>query len=165
MKEKYLYDIIKNPKTGLPELRQTLELEVVIGSDHCYDEDDCMTLMQLNFALDILDNEHLYIVGFDHYDRLCGVYCVSSGDFKSVQHYNRNIALFLLLVGARKFRMFHNHPDNALSGSSGDYQVMGFMISLGNVIGIEFIDSYVLCPDGWIKLAGGERVNEYMIER
>lgn len=156
----YLYSINKDKETKLPYLARRYELIDVADYDE-YDEDDMINLLRLNFDLDILDIEENYVIGLDNYNRIQGVYCIAKGDYKSVDMFTRNLSIFLLLSGTRKFNVFHNHPDNAIEGSANDFTNFGSMMHLANVIGLEFQDSYILCPDGWCKLSMPNTINEY----
>lgn len=99
--------------------------------------------------LDKYDNEHMYLIALDMYDRALGVFLLGIGDYKGTEIYKRNVAECLILTGARRFIMFHNHPDGALNLSEDDLDLQNEMSDLGNMFDIKFIANCVITEDGF----------------
>lgn len=96
------------------------------------------------------DNEHLYLIAMDMYDRALGVFLLGIGDYQGCEVSKRNIAECLVLSGARHFLLVHNHPDGALALSDGDLQFTNDVQELAELFGIVFIGSFVITDNGII---------------
>lgn len=99
--------------------------------------------------LDKYDNEHMYLIALDLQDNALGVFLLAIGDYKGVEVFKRNIAECLILSGARRFIMFHNHPSGKLSLSKDDLELQNEMFDLGNLFDIAFIANCVITEDGY----------------
>ncbi len=147
------YEIINNPE-------RTVELLAVERFDIHYEDevdvDEILNDMKECFSLDMLDNEHIYVVSANYYGVPTGIILVSVGDHKQSMVYTRTIGIFLLLIGAKKFLMLHNHPDNEISSSNNDLISAADVQNLANIIGIDFLGSYVVGRDGWCKVGEDE---------
>lgn len=151
---KYLYKLIK--KDGRVYLKEDRELELVIDENEYYDEEDCIDLLNMNFYMDELESEESYCIAFDYYYRLLGVLKIAEGNYKQTETYRNKIGMFLLLIGARRFRVYHNHPDDELMWSDGDMTNWLELIKLSKIIQIEEEGSYIIAPSGWRKVGEQE---------
>lgn len=114
--------------------------------------DDILYIIKECFFLDILNNEHVYVVSTNYCGKIIGTLLVSIGDYKECNVYNRSIAIFLLLSGAKKFALIHNHPDNQVYSSADDVASSMVIDNLGKLLGIDFMGSYIVGKDGWCKV-------------
>jgi DNA repair protein RadC len=142
-----LYDIGRNEKYKCPKLliKKTFRKEIDIKE----------TIEFINFVnedikLNKYDNEHVYLITTDYYDNIIGVFLISVGDFKGCEVYPRNIATAVLLSGARKFLIMHNHPDGALLFSESDISIVSIMKGISILLETEFINSYIFTAEGYI---------------
>ena len=142
-----IYDIARNENL-LPKLVKVGEYKVErkITSEN----DTLIDFIHNTMKVNQYDNEHLYLISMDMYDRALGVFLLSIGTYKECETSKRNIAECLVLSGARHFIMIHNHPDGALSLSEGDEQFARSMKELAELLEIEFIGSFVITNDGII---------------
>lgn len=123
---------------------------------------DILYIVKECFSLDILNNEHVYIVSTDYRGKIIGVFLVSIGDYKGCNVYNRSIGIFLLLIGTKKFLMVHNHPDNQVYASVDDITNSIELDGLGKLLGLQFVGSYIIGRDGWCKVNNGnEEIEEW----
>lgn len=96
------------------------------------------------------DNEHMYLFANDIYDYSLGIFLLGIGDFKGINVSKRTIAEALLLSGARRFILVHNHPDNALALSGTDIGFAFEVQKIAELLEIEFLGSGVITKDGFI---------------
>lgn len=122
---------------------------------------DQVVFLKNELHLHKLVNEKAYIIGLDAQNCMCGIYEIGIGDYKHVDMYRRETALFLLLSGATTFNMFHNHPSRILKGSEGDMACYYTMQSLGNLLDIQCTGSYILTPKGYCDAENKQPIHLY----
>lgn len=142
-----IYDVVTDSELH-PSLTELLTLNV---DSNLMNKKQGLDDLFNALKLDCLDNERVFLVSLDMYSRLMGVYLIGLGDYKGSKFYNRHIATVLLLSGARKFFVIHNHPDGALSLSEDDNTMVVVMMTLAKILEIEFMSSYVVTRDGYIS--------------
>ena len=108
--------------------------------------------------LDIRDVETSYVMALDYIYRPLGILQLSIGDYKSCMIYSRPIATFLLLIGAKRFFVVHNHPDGRLEASTNDITNKDMIGSMSNLLEFEFNGSYIVTKDGFINIETDEQV-------
>ena len=146
------FEIIQNEDMTV-KLHCVEKFDVVVTGD--LEVKDILAMLRECFSLDALDNEHVYIVSMNYCGEVIGVLLVSIGDYKGCNIYNRSIGIFLLLSGAKKFLMIHNHPDGQIYASTDDIVNAIAIENLGNFLGLNFLGSYIIGRDGWCKVADG----------
>ena len=151
------FEIIQNDDSNV-ELTCVEEFKIELSNG--MEENDILCTMRECFYLDILENEHVYVVSLNYYNKVIGVMLVSVGDYKGSNIYRRTIGMFLLLNGAKKFMLIHNHPDNEIYSSEDDKSCIGIMVLLSETIGVEFMGSYIAGKDGWCKV-GEDEITEW----
>lgn len=96
------------------------------------------------------DNEHMYLFANDLYDRSLGVFLVGIGKYDGIDVSKRTIAECILLSGARRFILVHNHPDNALALSGTDIGFAFDVQKIADILEVEFLGNGVITKDGFI---------------
>lgn len=143
----YLYDIGRD-KERHPTLIKLKSYNV--KRETTSENDSLISFIRNYLKADQYDNEHMYLIALDLYDRALGVFLLGIGDYKHTDTYKRNVAECLILSGARKFLVVHNHPDGALSLSEGDFVLEDELIELGELFDIEFIGNFVITSEGFM---------------
>ena len=72
---------------------------------------ELVDMLNLHYDLGYMVEEYYYIVAFNKHDELVGVFEVSHGTDDSCNATPKEIVTRLLLVDARKWIGFHNHPN------------------------------------------------------
>lgn len=119
--------------------------------------EDMVEFLNMSELCSSLYNEHSYIVGYNIKNDVLGIFQVSIGDSQSCHLYKKEALMFLLLIGANKVSVFHNHPSNILQASENDvFSMCSFELYLKD-LNIEFIDSIIICKSGWLCVKSKER--------
>ena len=96
------------------------------------------------------DNEHMYLLALDRRDKALGVLVLGIGTYKSCEYSKRTVAEFLILSGAKRFMMIHNHPDKTLKLSRKDHSVAKQLDFLADLFEIESLGNFVITNDGFV---------------
>lgn len=136
------YDIANNAN-GIPYL-------IEVNSYDLKNDTSVIELFTKHIKLNTLSDERVYMVSLDLYNRILGIIMIGLGDYKGSQIYKRNMALMLLLSGARKFVVVHNHPDGALFLSQDDNTNTILFVGLAKILEVKFEASYVVTRNGYI---------------
>ena len=94
--------------------------------------------------------------------KLQGVFEVSHGsvDFSAAEP--QQIFTRLLLAGANKFILLHNHPGGNKNPSAADMNVTSRVVVFGELCGITCLDHIILTSDGdYFSFAEESLIDEY----
>lgn len=61
----------------------------------------------------------------------------------------RELGIFLLLTGAERFVIAHNHPTGNCQPSNGDFEITNKMNEFANLIDIQLLQHYIIGGDDW----------------
>jgi DNA repair protein RadC len=100
------------------------------------------------FKLGISHEEYVYAVAFDVNFRLIGILEVSHGSISRSCIDANTLFTFLLLSGARKFVLAHNHPSGNLEHSENDMITTNHIEELSQNLKIDMID-HIVVGDGY----------------
>ena len=148
------YDII-NGKDNLPKLQLIKEIsseeaeELLCFSNEEYER---MEIMKTFFYADKYESEHMWCMAFGADKYLKGIYLSAIGDVRSVEIKERNMLIFLLLIGAIDCVFVHNHPDGIIHPSNKDLEIHYELVNLLKNIGFSNIDSYVIGEKGYCNV-------------
>ncbi len=101
------------------------------------------------YDLDKCSEEYMYIVAFNHAGDWLGVMNVAHGLQTEVPVDIKTIFTFLLLTGANKFILLHNHPSGMLRISDKDYTLTEDIQSLAREFGFDFLEHIILSRKGF----------------
>lgn len=135
-----LYDIFQD-KEEKPLLKVITSYKV---DDIVYDEQCGIRIMNKNLEIHKMANEHIYIMAIDSKWNIRGLYNVSVGNWNSCNMCKSTLISFLVLIGAKAFSMYHNHPNGLLDASEDDINTYFDMISIGSLLDINFSGSYIV---------------------
>ncbi len=88
--------------------------------------------------------EQLWVLSLDTKLRPIGLHHVSTGTLDASLVHPRSIFQPLLLANASAFILIHNHPSGDPDPSRQDYEVSTRISNVAELIGIQFIDHFVL---------------------
>jgi DNA repair protein RadC len=111
---------------------------------------DIVEIMKTYYKMHLLNEEYVYVLAFDSYLNLKGIFQLSHGTSKSSYLTNKELYTFLLLAGADKFVIVHNHPNGNLDISEGDYDVTNNIILFSNYMDIELSKHIIISKKGYI---------------
>lgn len=151
------YDIIKKE---IPCLEKINEFNY---DNNILDLDDVYMFFSSKLNLGYKQFEKCYIVAIDIDDKILGYNMISSGTANECICYNKNALMFLLLIGACKFIMVHNHPNQQSTPSEADIATANYLKEIGEFFGIEFVDSIIVTGKGWCGVLTNKGVDDYEI--
>lgn len=122
---------------------------------------EIMNVLNDNLKVGYMETEHIYIIACDYKGGMIGIYLNNIGKYDLTKIDLRTISLFLLLSGAAKFIMVHNHPNNCSDYSQEDLDTTETVKIMGQYIGIELIGSYVLTKDKYTNILTNETKELY----
>jgi len=114
-----------------------------------YDEEKTIALLNRYWGLKDSIAEHNFAVAYSDMETILGIYCISVGDYKSCDIHHRELAIFLALIGAVSFRVFHNHPNNELVVTDADKGAAATFKIFADILGMEFKGSFIVAKIGW----------------
>lgn len=151
-----IYNILNNHKNQ-PKLNIVREID---ANEKNISIEESVEILNHYFDMEYLNVEHAYIIGFDNQMNIVGIFLISIGTSNKCFFYTKSIAVFLLLSGAERFILYHNHPNGDLNISENDQISMFNIKSLANILEIEFIDSVIISKNGWRCIDRGQ-IYEY----
>lgn len=92
--------------------------------------------------------EQIYIISHNINGSIKAFMCVGSGDYDHCDIFFRNIGMFLLLSGAEKATIIHNHPENVIDQSSDDVDFTDKFMEICNMFNIKFNGSFIVSHSG-----------------
>jgi DNA repair protein RadC len=149
-----VYNILNNDKNQ-PKLNIQREIDI---DEKNISIEESVEILNHFFDMRYLGVEHAYLIGYDNEMNIIGIFLVSIGTSNKCFFYKKNIATFLLLSGADRFILFHNHPNGTLDVSTDDSLSTYCIKSLAEALEVEFIDSVIISKKGWKCI---ERGNTY----
>lgn len=147
-----VYNILNDYKNQ-PQLNVIREIDID-GNEISIEES--VEILNQYFDMKRLNVEHAYVIGFDNQMNIIGVFLISIGTSNKCFFYGKSISTFLLLSGAERFILYHNHPNGDLNISENDQVSMFNIKSLANILEIEFIDSVIISKNGWKCIERGQ---------
>ena len=117
-----------------------------------------------NYFMNQLDEEYIYIVSLNCQMTPLGVFQLSHGNWFQTDIKMRELGIFLLLTGAERFIVAHNHPNGSCQPSEGDFKVTNKMNDFSDLIDIQLLQHYVIGRDDWDGIIYDEDVDYEEIE-
>lgn len=144
------YVVIKR-NYGIPELKLKQCYNVTSYNGE-HDIEKLSYMIDEIYELSYLNEEYLYVVSMDTNFHIKGIYEAGHGYFKGVQVYSKELFTFLLLTGAERFVVFHNHPNGMLEASDGDKKWTMSMNMCANILNIEMLDHLIMTEEGFTSI-------------
>lgn len=136
----------RNAKTNHPYLKEIKKIDW--EKDFlCYD--NIVAFLNEKLEMNVLTQEFAYVIAFNYHNVPVGFYELSHGMADECNMNTRDLGIFLLLSGANRFVVAHNHPNGISESSAADVVVTGNLQKLANVLGIEFLQHFVIGNEGY----------------
>lgn len=163
MSNEYDYDVyelyeyvILTDKNQIPYLHPVKTIKCLNDS---FEISEIIDLFVEEYKLNEMDNERQYAVAMNFGTVPKGICLISMGDYKSTDICMRTIGEFLLLTGAAKFLILHNHPDSTEEPSGADVTVSALFQQIADLLGIEFLGSFIINRYSWYDIKNMESHN------
>ena len=102
-----------------------------------------------SYFMNQLDEEYVYIISLNCQMKPLGVFQLSHGNWFQTDIKMRELGIFLLLTGAERFIIIHNHPNGSCQPSEGDFKITNKMNEFSDLIDIQLLQHYVIGKDDW----------------
>ena len=138
------YIVIRNENNNCPTLK---EKNIIKWDKDFLTYDNIIDFLNKNFYMNILEEEYVYVISFNCQMKPQGIFQLSQGMADTSLIGTRELAIFLLLTGANKFILAHNHPNGDSIISNGDIKITNMVMKMSKIIGIEFVQHFVISND------------------
>lgn len=129
-----------------PVLKEKNELQY---DNHMACHDNIVDFLNVHFHMNRLNEEYAYVISFNTLMKPLGIFQLSHGNYRATDIKMRELGIFLLLTGAERFVIAHNHPNGSTKISGGDFEITNKMIQFSNLLDIEMIQHYIIGCDGY----------------
>ena len=156
----YIYKMIKG-NNNEPKLvkDKPLQIEMVLEDKaELFDDYSSTVLLIDNFQMDQLYNEEMYCLAYNDSKELLGCFRISEGSQNECSSDYKKIFTFLLLIGAERFKLYHNHPSNTLNPSIPDVESDMMIMNISDALGIEYSGSYIITSEGFMNIGRSETI-------
>ena len=146
----YTCELYMKKGTKIPYL-EVKENEVMEQRPYFYNPDDFYKALKEMGVPDLFE-EKLYVFPLNIKNRLTGGLCeVSHGgrDYSTADV--KCIFTRLLLCGASRFAVAHNHPSGDFTPSEADKEVCNRLEEAGKLLGIDMLDFLIVCDDCYMS--------------
>lgn len=138
--------LVVRDKEQHPKLK---EKNIVEWKSDFLDYNNIVNFLNTNFYMNILNEEYVYVLSFNLKMELLGVFQLSHGNFEESKICMRELGIFLLLTGAEKFVVAHNHPNGTCEISAADFEVTNKMRELSDLLGINIMQHFIIGADSY----------------
>jgi DNA repair protein RadC len=136
----------RNSKTNHPFLKEIKKFD---WEKDFLSYDNIVEFLNKKLDMNVLTQEFAYVIAFNYHNIPVGLYELSHGMADECNMNTRDLGIFLLLSGANRFIVAHNHPNGIAEPSVADVIVTGNLHKLANVLDIELIQHFVIGNDGY----------------
>lgn len=133
--------IVVNNDEKHPKLK---EKSIIKWNDDFLDYNKIVKFLNDNFSMNILSEEYVYVLSFNCKMEILGVYQLSHGNSIESKIGMRELGIFLLLTGAEKFFVAHNHPNGSSEISGFDFLVTNRMNELARLIDVDLVQHFII---------------------
>lgn len=140
-----LYGMIR--KNRLLSLYEISSFEISNHAISTYDQIADVFIRHLK--MNILATENVYALCLMNDGTPIGICEVSKGSSKDAVVPINSLAKMLLLIGADRFVLLHNHTNNSSCPSDADICITRKIMELSNFLDIDFEDHIIISRCGW----------------
>lgn len=101
------------------------------------------------YYMNQLNEEYMYVISLNCQMEPLGVFQISHGNWFCTDLKMRELGIFLLLTGAERFIIAHNHPTGNCQPSNGDFEITNKTNEFANLIDIQLLQHYIIGGDDW----------------
>lgn len=101
------------------------------------------------YYMNQLNEEYMYVISLNCQMIPLGIFQISHGNWFSTDLKMRELGIFLLLTGAERFIIAHNHPTGNCIPSESDFKITNKMNEFSDLIDIQLIQHFVIGKDDW----------------
>lgn len=153
--------IVVNNNEKHPELK---EKNVIEWDDDFLEYDKIAKFLNDNFNMNILSEEYVYVLSFNCRMEILGVFQLSHGNSMESKIGMRELGIFLLLTGAEKFIVAHNHPNGSSDISGFDFLVTNRMYELARLIDVDLVQHFIIGRESYDTAVGTFEDDEEDVE-
>ncbi len=136
--------------------------EIEVSLKEIQETKDVVNIMKDAIGIHKYYTEHLYILLMNDQNIITGISEMAIGGKGEVSVPIKEMIITLLLSGATRFYMIHNHPDAPAILSTDDNDLVNTVRFAIKIIDIELIDSIVISSDG--EWSSYEVENDFELE-
>lgn len=144
------YDLVF--RDGLPYLLKVSSTEF-LTMQVCGTASDAVNVVNAIFHLPEKCEEYVIVIALNTHNDVLGVSELSHGTATAAITSPREIMQRLLLIGATKFIIVHNHPSGSLEISKEDYEMCTRMLKASDIMRISFLDSIIIGGKDYVSFA------------
>lgn len=108
-------------------------------------------LMRKILEMDMLGEEHCYMLALNNKNRILGVFLISKGTINQSIISAREVFMRALLVGASHIILCHNHPSKDCTPSNNDFMTTKRFKEAGELMGIPLLDHLIIGGDSYFS--------------
>lgn len=143
------YDLRVNDN-GIPYLSKGKRL--FSSHKNCACPDDFYSIMKDAFEADKLAEEYVWALALDSKNAVKAIFEVSHGDMKQTIASTNSVMVRMLLAGAVKMCLIHNHPSGNTEPSNEDIKVTKLMIEAAKICDVQMLDHIIIGRSGFTSL-------------
>ena len=151
------YITFRNKENNLPMLK---EKEKIQWNSDFSSYDKMVDFFNQVFETEYLEEEYVYVMSFNCQMIPQGVFELSHGSADTSIIKMRELAIFLLLSGANKFIVVHNHPNGSKDVSVNDINITRKIQEMANFIVVDFLQHFTIGNDGYVTFIDNEENDE-----
>ena len=151
------YITFRNKENNLPMLK---EKEKIQWNSDFSSYDKMVDFFNQVFETEYLEEEYVYVMSFNCQMIPQGVFELSHGSADTSIIKMRELAIFLLLSGANKFIVVHNHPNGSKDVSVNDINITRKIQEMANFIEVDFLQHFTIGNDGYDTCIDNEENDE-----
>ncbi len=147
-----VYEIINDP---LPKLFK--QKEIIVNENDFEYEGEIVNILNKHLKMDKLSSEHFYAVSLTSSLYPKGILQLNIGTYDGTIINKRDLAIGLLLTGAERFYIFHNHPGYSKKPSDEDIKITEIIEELADLIGVDFDKHIVITKNHYEECKSNKR--------
>lgn len=151
------YVVYRNKENNLPILK---EKEKIQWDSDFSTYDKIVDFLNQKFEMEYLEEEYVYVMSFNYQMIPQGIFQLSHGSAGESIIKMRELAIFLLLSGANRFIVAHNHPNGTKNVSNNDIKITNKIQEMANFIEIDFMQHFTIGNDGYDTCIFNEEYDE-----
>ena len=111
--------------------------------------ENIINFLNETYYMNQLNEEYVYVISLNCQMKPLGVFQLSHGNWFQADIKMRELGIFLLLTGAERFIIAHNHPNGSCQPSEGDFKITNKMNEFSDLIDIQLLQHYIIGKDDW----------------